>query len=45
MRKLKSENLLRLQEVHETVNSIYLVVDYYKGGTLLSTLYSKFDIQ
>ena len=34
MRQLDHTNLLRLRELHESTNSIYLVMDYVQGGEL-----------
>lgn len=36
MRKLSHENLVKLYEVYETMNSIYFVLDMVKGGELLN---------
>jgi serine/threonine protein kinase len=36
MRKLDSEHTIRLYEVYETVNSVYLVIDLLEGGELLN---------
>lgn len=36
MRKLNHPNIVKLYEVHETVNSIYFVIDLIEGGELLN---------
>lgn len=35
MRKIDHPNVLKLHEVHETVNSVYFVIDIVHGGELL----------
>ena len=35
MRKIDHPNVLKLHEVHETVNSVYFVIDIVNGGELL----------
>ena len=35
MRKIDHPNILKLHEVHETVNSVYFVIDIVNGGELL----------
>lgn len=34
MRKLDQQSIIHLHEVHETENSIYLVMDLLEGGEL-----------
>lgn len=41
---MKHQNLLRLHEVHETKNSMYLVLDIYNGGELSKLLETKTGI-
>jgi len=41
MRKYNHPNLLKIYEVYETENSIYLVLDLLEGGELFSRLASK----
>lgn len=41
LRKIKHNNLLKLHEVHETKNSVYLVFDVYRGGELGKLLENK----
>lgn len=36
MRKLDNPNIIKLHEVFETQNSIYMILDLLKGGSLLS---------
>jgi len=38
MRDLDSPHLMKLFEIHETTNSIYMVVEYLKGGELIKKL-------
>jgi serine/threonine protein kinase len=40
MRKLEHPNLTKLIEVHETDNSLYLILEYFNGGTLHELLNS-----
>lgn len=35
MRKLNHPNIIHLHEVHETDNTIYMIMDYLEGGQLL----------
>ena len=35
MKKLQHPNIMRLEEFHESKNSIYLVLELLKGGELL----------
>ena len=32
------EHLMRLEELHETIHSIYMVVEYLSGGELIKNL-------
>jgi tRNA A-37 threonylcarbamoyl transferase component Bud32 len=41
MRLLKHENIMRLEEVHETENSVYLILELMEGGELLSFVTQK----
>lgn len=41
---MRQENLLKLHEVHETKNSMYLVFDLYEGGELSKLMESKTGI-
>merc|ERR1719427_1187170 len=41
MRKLKHPYIMSLEEVHESKNSIYLVVELLEGGELLQYISSK----
>lgn len=34
MREVKNENIIKLHEVFETENSIYLILDLLEGGCL-----------
>ena len=34
MRKLKHKNILQIEEVFETDNSVYLIMEYIEGGSL-----------
>ena len=48
MRSLDHPNVLKLHEVHETANTLYLVLDLLEGGELLERLtlrrsYSEYD--
>lgn len=36
MRKLDHPNIIKLYEVFETKNSIYMILDLLKGGSLMS---------
>ena len=38
MRKLNHPNIIHLFEVHETENTIYMIMDYLEGGQLLEML-------
>lgn len=38
LKQLKHENILKLEELHESRNSIYLVLELLKGGELLTVL-------
>jgi len=38
MKQLRSRHLMRFYEIHETVHSIYMLVDFLKGGSLISNL-------
>eukprot|EP01016_Furgasonia_blochmanni_P046589 TRINITY_DN673_c0_g1_i1.p1 TRINITY_DN673_c0_g1~~TRINITY_DN673_c0_g1_i1.p1 ORF type:complete len:547 (+),score=18.87 TRINITY_DN673_c0_g1_i1:90-1730(+) len=40
LRSLQHPNIAKLYEVHETPNTIYLVLDYYPGGSLSERLSS-----
>lgn len=41
MRKLNNEQLMRFYEIHETVHSIYMVVEYLTGGELIKNMSKK----
>lgn len=41
MRDLQHENIMRLEEVHESQNSIYLVMELLEGGELFNFVYEK----
>jgi hypothetical protein len=41
---MQHANLLRLHEVHESKNSVYLVFDIYQGGELCKFLENKTGI-
>lgn len=43
LRKLDYSNIMKLYEVHETTNSIYLVCEFLSGGTLTDYLRSSTD--
>jgi len=50
MRKINHKNVIKLFEVYETTNSIYLVIELIKGGELMKKIkeksqYSFLDIQ
>lgn len=50
MRKLNHPHIIKLYEIYETLNSIYLVMDIVKGGELMKkikekTQYTFLDIQ
>ncbi len=36
MKKLKHDNIMNLEEIHESKNSIYLVLELLEGGELLN---------
>ena len=38
MRKLDHPNIIKLYEVHESKNSIYLVIEYLTGGELFQKI-------
>lgn len=38
MRKLDHPNIIKLWEVHESKNSIYLVIEYLTGGELFQKI-------
>jgi serine/threonine protein kinase len=38
MLKVNHPNIIRLYEVHESKNSIYLVLEYLKGGELFQRI-------
>lgn len=44
MRKLSHPNLIKLLEVHESANSIYLILEYFNGGTLRDLLMSNIKL-
>lgn len=41
MRQLDHPNIMKLEEFHESRNSIYLVMELLKGGELLQHIYKK----
>jgi len=41
MKQLKHPNIMKLEELHESKNSIYLVLELLEGGELLQFLWSK----
>ena len=41
MRQINNKNLLHLYELHETKNSIYLVMDCLEGGELFTVIKSR----
>lgn len=41
MRQLTHHNIMRLEEVHESANSIYLVVELLEGGELFNQISSQ----
>jgi len=34
MKKIDNSNIMRLEEIHESMNSIYLVMELLRGGEL-----------
>ena len=45
MRSLNHPNIIRLEEVHESVNSVYLVTEMLEGGELLAKVASKSGLE
>lgn len=41
MKKVSHENIMELKEIHESKNSIYLVLELLEGGELFSYISSK----
>lgn len=41
MKKVKHKNIMELKEIHESKNSIYLVLELLEGGELFSYISSK----
>lgn len=41
MRKLDHKYVMKLEEIHESKNSIYLVLELLEGGELLNYISSK----
>lgn len=41
MRDLKHDNIMKLEEVHESRNSIYLVMELLEGGELFNFVYEQ----
>jgi serine/threonine protein kinase len=41
MKQLKHPNIMKLEEVHESKNSVYLVLELLEGGELLQFLWNK----
>ena len=44
MRKVDHPNLVKLVEVHESENSIYMILEYFNGGTLRDLLMSQIKL-
>ena len=41
MRQIDHPNLIKMQEVFETDNSLYIIMNYYEGENLLELLKQK----
>lgn len=41
MRELNHSNIIRLEEIHESANSVYLVMELLEGGELISHVVDK----
>ncbi len=41
MRELNNDHLMKFYEIHETLHSIYMVVEYLSGGELIKKLSQK----
>jgi serine/threonine protein kinase len=45
MRELNHPNIMRLEEIHESQNSIYLIIELLEGGELLTTIVEKHTLK